>query len=543
MLGMRAAQRRNPPKRAVVKSKPVPAPIEGWDASSALANMKETRAVQLKNWFPQPGYIEVRRGYKWHAWDIVDDNTPVETLAVWRGPASSKMFAAAGATIYDVTSNAAGTSAVTGLSSARWQWINHTTSAGAYLWMCNGIDTVRHYNGSTWAAPALTGVTSDDVVQVAVHKKRIWMVVNDSTKAYYLATEAIAGAATSFELGSNFSKGGHLLAIATWTRDGGAGSDDYFVAISSEGQIALYSGTDPASASTWSLVGVFDVPTPIGRRCFTRYGADMLLLTVEGVFPLSQLMAVDQSQVDRVAISARISNAFNLAAQSYAANFGWEIAVYPYGTRLIVNIPTTENSASKQYVMNTLTGAWCEFDSHNANCWAVFNNNLYFGGNNGDVYRADVGRADIDNPIVAVGQSAYSALGTAQIKRFSMLRPMLTATGSNRPALGISTDFVETQSLSTLSATATAAGAVWDSASWDSATWGGEDVQISDWSNLAALGTFGSVKFQAQTGRNSGGSLWGVSLWGRDLWGSQGTSAETMRLQGFVILYEPGEYI
>lgn len=622
---IRQALARNQRRAPSVRSKAFAAPVGGWDASSALANMKETYAVQLKNWFPQPGYVEVRRGYRWQAWDLgsspktvssidtgtdtftsnghglangtqvkvhaattlpaglsatrvyfiintatntfqlsltsggsaVDvsssgsgtvtvyevDEPTVETLAVWQGPSSSKLFAAAGGAIWDVTAASAGTFAYTPAGgSNRWQSWMHTTSGGAYLFMVNGTDAPIHYDGSSWTAPTITGITASDAVTGITHKKRIWLVLGNSTKAAYLATEAVAGAATEFQFGSLFTRGGYLLALATWTRDGGSGADDYLVAISSRGQVALYQGTDPASADTWALVGVFDVPTPIGRRCFTRFGADVLLITVEGVFPLSQLLSVDQSQAERVAISERISQAFNDAAISYSSNWGWEACVYPRGTRLIVNIPTAESSAARQYVMNTLTGAWCEFDNHNANTWVVYNDDLYFAGNAGDVYRADTGRADIATPITAIGQTAYSAFGTPQLKRFSMTKPLITASGSNRPALGISVDFVETQNLSTFSGSAVASGALWDSASWDSSSWGGADVQISDWSTVPALGTFGSLKFQAQTGVDVGSSGWGVSVWG-DAWGSEGQSDETMRIQGFVILHEQGEYL
>jgi hypothetical protein len=624
-MALRAPLQRNKPRRTLARSQAVVSPVEGWDASSALASMPAKRAVQLKNWFPQPGYVEVRRGYRWHAWDLgsspktvssintgtdtftsnshglangtqvkvhaattlpaglsatrvyfiintatntfqlsltsggsaVDvsssgsgtvtvyevDEPTVETLAVWQGPSSSKLFAAAGGAIWDVTAASAGTFAYTPAGgSNRWQSWMHTTSGGAYLFMVNGTDAPIHYDGSSWTAPTITGITASDAVTGITHKKRIWLVLNNSTKAAYLGTEAVAGAATEFQFGSLFTRGGYLLALATWTRDGGSGADDYLVAISSRGQVALYQGTDPASANTWALVGVFDVPTPIGRRCFTRFGADVLLITVEGVFPLSQLLSVDQSQAERVAISERISQAFNDAAISYSSNWGWEACVYPRGTRLIVNIPTTESSTARQYVMNTLTGAWCEFDNHNANTWVVYNDNLYFAGNAGDVYRADTGRADIARPITAIGQTAYSAFGTPQLKRFSMTKPLITASGSNRPALGISVDFVETQNLSTFSGSAVASGALWDSASWDSSSWGGADVQISDWSTVPALGTFGSLKFQAQTGVDVGSSGWGVSVWG-DAWGSEGQSDETMRIQGFVILHEQGEYL
>lgn len=526
---------------SVVRQKATPFPVGGWDTSAPLASMKEDRAVQLKNWFPYAAYGEVRKGYKYHAWDIVDDETSIETLMAWRGPASSKMFAAGGGAIYDVTSNAAGTSAVTSLGSDRWQTVNMTTSAGNYLWVCNGTDSCRHYNGTTWATPSLTGVTSADIINVNVHKKRLWFVVKDSTTAYYLGTDAIAGSATAFALGANFTRGGYLMAMATWTRDGGAGSDDFAVFISSEGQIALYQGTDPASSSTWSLVGVFDVAPPIGRRCFVKYGADVALLTIAGVFPLSQLLAVDQSQAKRVALSENISSALVAQAALYRDQFGWEMCVYPKGTRLIVNIPTAENVSSIQYVMNTLTGAWCEFEyNHAPNCWLVYEEELYFGGNEGCVYKADTGSADIDEPITAIGQSAYAAMGSANVKHFKMIKPLITAGGSNRPSIGVSTDFQETDTLFQPTATVSAAGGTWDVSRWDSFTWGGQEVNISDWVGVVGIGTFGSIKFRAQTGVSAGGSAWGVSLWGVDLWGSQGTATEPLRINGFITMAEVG---
>lgn len=536
------ALRPNRSRRRVTKTVAVPAPVEGWDASSALASMKSLRAVELLNWFPQPGWLEVRKGYRYHSWGM-GATTPVESLMVWQGPAGSKLFAAAGDTIWDVTSNAVASSAVTSLTDARWQHTMMRTSAGAFLWCCNGVDSARHYNGSAWATPSITGIASTDIIQVCLHKKRPWFVVIGSTSAYYLATDAVAGAATEFPLGANFSRGGYLLAMATWTRDGGSGADDYAVFISSRGQVAVYQGTDPSSANTWGLVGVFDVPTPIGRRCFTRYGGDLLLLTLEGLYPLSQLLSVDQSQAERVAITERISSAFNEASNSYGSLWGWEACVFAAGTRLFVNIPTEENASAKQYVMNTLTGAWCEYDNHNANCWAVYNDQIYFGGMDGRVYRANTGRADVATAITAIGQTAYQAHGTANVKRFSLLKPLVTATGTNRPALGISLDFSETETLSSPPASQSGTQARWDSATWDVSTWENTVAEINDWANVVGIGAFGSIKFRAQTGVQVGGSAWGVSAWGSGAWGSDGTSDETMRINGFLVTYEPGGVI
>lgn len=528
---MRQPLKANARRAAVVKTIARPAPVGGWDAESALASMPKDRAVSLLNWFPRPDSIEVRRGQRVWATGVGTSSDSVESLMVYNGLTANKMFAAISDTIYDASSNAAASSAVTSLNNGRWQHVNFANSGANYLLCVNGADALRAYNGTTWSTPTITGISSSDAIHINVHKRRVWLTLNQTTKAAYLATDSIAGAATTFDFGQVFSDGGYLMATATWTRDGGAGSDDVLVAISSRGQAALYSGTDPDSALTWDLVGVFNVGAPIGRRCFVKWGADLVLLTVEGAFAMSQILSVDASSRDRVALSRRITNAFATAARSYGSNYGWEPIVYPRGTRLIVNVPITENEDAEQYIMNTLTGAWCKFDNHHANCWAVFNDALYYGTNEGTVRQADYGAVDVDTEIVATGQSAYDSHGApGMTKRFVLAEPLVTAESTNRPSVGISVDFQETYTLTNAPASETT-GATWDDGfEWDNgAFWEGSDVtQVNDWLSTTALGKFASLKFRARTGTGAS---------------SNDGNDEVMRINGFVLLAEPGGYL
>ena len=131
-------------KRRVAREQPMPFPVGGWDAYSPISSMPPDRAVQLKNWFPQPSYGEVRRGYRSWANNLGTSTTSVETLMAWRGAASSKMFGAAGGVIYDVTASGTATSSSTGWSNSRFQTLNMTTTGGHYLWVCNGVDAPQH---------------------------------------------------------------------------------------------------------------------------------------------------------------------------------------------------------------------------------------------------------------------------------------------------------------------------------------------------------------------------------------------------------------
>lgn len=532
-------------RKAVSQGASLPAPVGGWDAVNSLSDMPEDRAVVLDNWFPHPDDVVVRRGHRVHA-SGMGSTTAVDSLLVYHGltSASSRMFAAAGSSIWNVTSGGDASAAVTGLGSDRWQSVNFTLSGGThYLWACNGTDSPRAYNGSGWVTPSITGVTASDIANVNVHKNRLWFCIANSMDAAYLNTDSFQGTATKFNLGSVMGKGGFLMAMGTWTQDAGAGPDDFAAFVSSRGQVAVYQGTDPASASTWSLVGVYDLGPPIGRRCLTKVAGDLALINLDGVLPMSRALGVDRGAVAQVAITANINNAMNDAARSYKSNFGWELCPYSKGTAAILNIPVQEGSSQQQYVMNTLTGAWCRYTGMNANCWAVFNDNLYFGGNDGIVYQADTGSLDNDTPIDAIGQQAYSYFKSkGTLKRFTAIQPLLTTDSSSRPAVGISTDFKDNATLGTPTAAA-AAAALYDSAIWDTDVYPTEARSVADWTTLGGTGQCGSIHFRARTGPETNVSLWGFAQWGNDNWSTSTSGDVIVKLNGFNVIYERGGFL
>jgi hypothetical protein len=368
----------------------------------------------------------------------------------------------------------------------------------------------------------------------------MWFVLKDSTKAAYLATGAVAGAATTFELGGLFTRGGYLVAMSTWTRDGGAGADDLGVFISSRGQVAVYNGTDPAAAATWQLVGVYDCGPPIGYRCFNKVGAELMLVNLDGVLPLSKGLVLDQAAQTQVTITLNINTAMNDAARSYKDNFGWEMTPYAKGTMAILNVPIQEGALQHQYVMNTITGAWCKFTGMNSNTWAVFKDDLYFGGNSGVVYQADHTGIDLLTPIDAIGQGAYNYYDTMGIlKQWKMIQPLITTDSDSRPAVGISTDFKDNASLGTPSASTTIS-ALYDAAVYDTDIYAIEGRTVADWTSISGIGQCASIHFRARTGSADGVTVWGDD-WG-DPWSITISGDVVMRLNGFNVIFEGGGF-
>lgn len=521
---------------------PVPPPVGGWDAISSLQDMEPDRAVVLDNWFPGTSDVRVRGGNQIHAGGM--GGSVVESLLVYNGStsATSKLFAAANNTIYDATLAGTASSSLTSLANNRWQGTNLSTAGGHYLWICNGADAPRHYNGSVWATPSLSMTTfsSTDIINVNAHKRRLWFVFKNSTTAGYLPVDSVAGTVTNFPFGSLFTKGGYLVAVGTWTKDGGNGQDDLFAALSSEGQVAVYQGTDPSSADTWALVGTFDLGAPIGYRCLTKVAGDLALINIDGVLPLSKALIQDRGAALKIAITANINNAMNTAARSYKSNFGWELVPYPRGTYVLLNVPIQEGQTQHQYVMNTITGAWCRFTNQNANCWAVFRDDLYYGSNVGTVNMADTTGLDLSTPVDAVGQTAYNYFKPyGGLKQWTMLQTLLTTDSDARPSIGISTDFKDNAVLGT-PASAGTISALYDAAVWDTDVYAIESRSVTDWATISGIGQCASLHFRSRTGRDSGIGIWGVDDWGSGYWSYPISGDVVMRLNGFNALYNHG---
>ena len=470
-------------------TKIIPAPTDGWDAISPLAEMDPKRAPILDNWVPRPGFVELRGGYVPFAY--TGSAIPVETLMVYRSPIGETLFAASGANIYNVSSGTS-SSVVTGLNSARWQYVNFTPAGGTnVIQLVNGVDTLRQWNGTTWTAPAITGLpggSTANIININSQKRRLWYVMNQSSIAAFMPTDAITGAiAGSIDFGALWVKGGYLVAMAGWTVDGGSGPQDYAAFISSRGQITIYQGTDPTSAATWSLVGTFDVAPPIGRRCLLRVGSDIAIITLQGVIPISQALPFDPSADRSVAITARIQNAMAAAAQQAQNNFGWQLISFPAQQLAILNVPLTENTTQQQYVMNALTGAWCRFIGWNANCFEIFNEQLYWGDNVGGVNQGYVGGSDAANSIIADMQCAFNWFDEpGRVKRMTMLQPLLTLGGLLTPTVAVDTDFMTSTAVAPV--TTLLGGVLWDQAIWDVSKWSQLTINFTGWLTVDAIG-------------------------------------------------------
>lgn len=484
----------------------MPAPVGGWDAISPLAAMEEAFAVTMDNIFPQPSYVEIRKGHRLHN-TLAPVIEPVETLMAYNALVSTDdaLFAAAGGDIFDVTVTTTATlsPSLTGLSSARFQYINFSTSGGNFLWPVNGVDVVQYWDSTVWATASISGITSSDIINVAAYSERIWMVLKDDISPYFLPSDSIQGAATKFDLSGVFNKGGYLVSIGSWSRDGGQGPDDYVAFLTSRGEVAIYTG-DPER--NMEIAGVYEMGAPLGLRCMTKVGADLAVTCIDGVVPLSRAINTDRAAILNATITARIQPVMNQSARDWGANFGWQMISYPRGTRAILNVPVLEGAEQRQYVMNTITGAWCRFLAENANCWEVFRDRLFYGGNTGEVIEADCQGFDYDGPIDFNLETAFNyCQSRGRLKDFTMCRSLLLTDGQTVVGLAFNIDFGRNAPVNNLSFPSDPL-ALWDVAEWDAGLWPDVERVVVDWVTVEGSGYVCSVHMQGSVQLGAGGN-------------------------------------
>jgi hypothetical protein len=465
----------------------MPAPTGGWNARDNMAKMSPLDALFLDNWFPGTTAVAIRPGSALAAsLPVGKEIKTLMGLALRNG--SIKRFAAAADGIYDITLGGLAPTPDSAATSAYWESVNMEVGGVSYLWACtgDGVNKSRIYNGTTdtWvvldgaSTPALTGLDSRDVANVSLFKSRLILTQRGSMSFWVGDLNSVGGAFTEFPLGAIFPKGGYLVATANWTVDAGNGVDDRFVAISSEGEIAVYQGTDPTDATQFSLVGVYEVGKPIGKRCFLKLAGDLGMLTEQGLWPISK--ALQSATVDtRIALTDKIQSAFNTFYKQFGAEFGWQAVLLPKGPAVIVNVPLGFGN-SYQFVMNTITGAWCRFLSWNAECMMVVDGKLYFAKDN-VVREGWTGRKDINSAITATVSTAFSyGPAKSRSKKISLVKPVMEATANVTLGMALDTDFNIRRAITTI-ASFIQNLAIWDSAVFGTSLWSGGQTMINTW--------------------------------------------------------------
>jgi hypothetical protein len=493
------------PPKSLTHVDSLPAPLGGWNARDSLANMDPMDAVILQNFFPTVSNVVLRGGSSNYATGM---SGQINTLLNYNSGNTQKFFAIDNAhKVYDIsTAGAVGAAVVTGLSNNYWEYTNITTPGGGYMMMVNGVDHLYLYDGTTWtqitgiSTPAITGVDTSTLDNIILFKNRIWLAQKNTLVAWFLPTSSIAGAASQWDLTGIARRGGYIVDMGVWTIDAGYGVDDNLVFITSNGEVIVYTGTDPSSISTFGLIGVWQLGAPIGHRCLLKYGGDLLILTYDGLLPLAQ--ALQSSRLDpRVALTDKIQGAISAAVMNYSTgptSQGWQIFYYPIQNAIFINVPVAAAS-QQQYVMNTITKSWCNFTNWQANVWELYKDQAYFGANGVVMTAWDQTYSDNGVSTLALGLQAFNYFENRGIfKYFTRIRPNIYTNGQPVIYANMNTDYNIVCDYNPISYYPQIS-AVWDTALWDTGKWGSGLTNQASWQGVTGTGYCGAVQFKTQT--------------------------------------------
>lgn len=486
----------DPPQQDPAQPYTFPAPIRGWVLNENLATTQPAAARILDNWFCTTTGIRVRGGSVKYA----TVTGSVQSLFTYNSTVD-KFFAASGTAIYDITTPASPTTpitaAVTSRTSGKYSTAQFGTAGGNYLYALNGTDAPLLYDGTSWQAVtgvstpiAITGVTTTSLSHVWAFANRLFFIEKNTMKAWYLSVDSIAGAVSTFSLAGVFSKGGSLLFGAKWSLDAGDGLDDKCIFISTEGEIAVYRGTNPGSAADWVLEGIYQMPPPLGERSSAQAGGDLLIATETGLIPISASVQTDLAAIESKAVSAPISPYWQDQVGALSGN--WEIIKTPRKGVMIVSQPDATGANPTALAINLLTGAWSRVTGWDTQSLGYFADNGYFGASDGCIYLMDSGGSDNGAVYTAAYLGSHSDMGVPGAQKTVLQMRAMFQTGSPiLPLVGALANFSED--------TGTPPGSPaqytvdrWDQGLWDVAIWDAASSTVNQ-ASWTAAGVTGST--------------------------------------------------
>ena len=503
----------------------LPAPTGGWNERDPLSGMDSKYAVVMDNFFPGTRSVELRRGFREHRTGV--GTGAVETLITSHLPtrdnngrvtgSSDAFIACSSGNVYDITGETPNMR-IGGFNSNRWQW----TQFNGWLIMCNGEDSPLLYNGNEFSMATATpqAYAVPEVIEsglgraarerqttpflqrcfkVIPFKNRLVFLEKDSPDFWYGGVRAVRGMLRRFPMGTINPSGGRIVDINTLTMDGGDGLDDRLCIFFESGDVAIYAGTD--IRFDFGLEGLFEIGRVLGPRATLRLGGDLVVLTAEGYLGLKSFLATS-ARGNPLSISETIRGAVQKQVAETDSDT-WEAVHHPRAGYLLVNVPSRERV---QHVMNlnSKDRGWCRFTNQQAYTWATLNNKLYFGGDNGCVYEADVEHSDNGDPVGGrIGgrvQQAYWNMGVpARRKRFGMFKGYFSAQGQVAAQIGMGVNLEQDPRTRRITTTEGPDVLRWDADDWDVKEYGGLLVDIQNWNMAAVIGQEAGVRLEVST--------------------------------------------
>lgn len=479
-------------------------PVKGLNFRTPAIRLDPQEALILDNVLPQPNCGELRAGYIDHVTNIPG---AVVTLAPFVGNLfqDNRVFAFNDqGEVYDVTfgTDAPVVIETTEQTDGNWDYTNSQGVDQNYLILVSPA-------GGYWTYSTAGGLVQREITGDGAGKRfeavfnwkdRVWLIEENSTKAYYLDIGAVQGNATAFDFGPVMNQGGFLSYGQNWTFNAGYDIDDYLILVTTSGEIMVYKGVDPTQADSFLLQGVWYVGrTPAGNKSFTTFGGEVFIMSALGVVPVSKLVNGGVANDYQVA-SAKIQPELTKVFQLYKDSFGWELETFYNRSFLMVKTPVTSNNTYLYWVMNVQTGAWGTITGMPMNCSSQVVDDVYFGTVDGKVCKAFYGNTDgqlIDGtpgrPIIGTCMTGFDDYSTpTYLKTWQLARPIFRSDDTPVVSANIRTEYESPIPSIDGSEKTKTGGGRFDVSNWNECVWAGGTNTYTGWVGLNGLGYYGA---------------------------------------------------
>lgn len=352
---------------------PMELPIGGMDLNQPIANMNPANSPWLLNVDCENQKIRSRPGAVIHT--VVASTTTIRALGVYgSGKGSDSLFAychqsGSNHLIYDVSTATESLVETCDDDDSGDEYPANFNGRLAFVTPLDSTQCARVWDGSTWNDWGFT-YSGSEVCGYTVINYRSRVYIFNGQKCYYGSVSAVSGATSEVDFADILDYPGAISWAAIFPFSTGNINDTYLAFGTESGEILIYSGSYPGSA-TWSLVQKFKVDTGLGLNTALRFKNDVWILTRTGVVSLRSLLTYGVSEPAEYSPSYPINDYITKLAANYTSAL-WggnekqgSICYWPEKNRIYILLPgaileSGSYSSAQQTICsyNTLTGAW-----------------------------------------------------------------------------------------------------------------------------------------------------------------------------------------
>jgi len=375
-------------------------PLKGMNRKDPYAAMDPNYGTWIRDFIAEAGYFRMRHGFVIHCVPV-DSPALIESLGTWGSKlntTTNKLFAYCSGeaahtnTIYDVSTSTPALESTLATATcdtvAPVKFRKYTAFFGDDDWAASNVI----YNGSNFTTVPYGYTYGGDSIGSHVacsFKGRVYMF--SGTSCYYSGLASYTGATSLFDVADFLEDGGNIVWCGVLSPPGDR-TDEIMLAFgNSAGEILVYSGDYPASA-TWSIARRFRTSPPLGPNSVVSFRNDIWIMTMTGVVSLRDLFTKGSVAAEDQTVSWAIDPYWQGLTARLTAQWTNPVtsAYWPEQNKIFILMPGYINESGNytglsatMFVYNCLTQAWTILNlpgmpGASTGNLTYYKNNLYF---------------------------------------------------------------------------------------------------------------------------------------------------------------------